>query len=234
MPTILVVDDEPNIQELIKYNLQKENYEVISALDGLTGLTMAQTHLPDLIILDIMLPGRDGYEVCRTLKSDARTAPIPIIMLSAKDEEIDKILGLELGAYDYVTKPFSPRELVSRIKANLRRREHMNEPVGEKEIHYKNLVIRPERYEAILNGKKLDLTPKEFEILVILSSNPGRVFTRDMLLEKIWGFNETKETRTVDVHIRHLRQKIERDPSNPEYIETLRGIGYRFNENGKP
>ncbi|MFZ5650084.1 MAG: response regulator transcription factor [Bacillota bacterium] len=234
MPAILVVDDESSILELIKYNLQKENYTVLSASDGITGLTMAQVHLPDLIILDIMLPGKDGFEVCRSLKADARTSPIPVIMLSAKDTEIDKVLGLEMGAYDYVTKPFSPRELVARVKANLRRRDYLNKPGDEREIQHKGLIIRPERYEAILNGAKLDLTPKEFEILVILSSNPGRVFTRDMLLEKIWGFNEAKETRTVDVHIRYLRQKIEQDPSNPEYIETLRGIGYRFNENGKP
>jgi len=233
MATILVVDDESNILELIKYNLQKENYKILSASDGITCLTMAKTYLPDLIILDIMLPGKDGFEVCRSLKADVKTAPIPIIMLSAKDTEIDKVLGLEMGAYDYVTKPFSPRELVARVKANLRRREYLNEPGEERKIQHKGLVIRPERYEAILNGGKLDLTPKEFEILVILSSNPGRVFTRDMLLEKIWGFNEVKETRTVDVHIRYLRQKIERDPSNPEYIETLRGIGYRFNENSK-
>ena len=234
MATILVVDDESNILELIKYNLQKENYKILSASDGITCLTMAKTYLPDLIILDIMLPGKDGFEVCRSLKADVRTAPIPVIMLSAKDTEIDKVLGLEMGAYDYVTKPFSPRELVARVKANLRRREYINKPGDEKEIRHKGLIIRPERYEAILNGAKLDLTPKEFEILVILTSNPGRVFTRDMLLEKIWGFNEVKETRTVDVHIRYLRQKIERDPSNPDYIETLRGIGYRFNENGKP
>lgn len=230
MPTVLVVDDEPNILELIEYNLQKENYKVISAPDGITGLSMAQVYLPDLIILDIMLPGKDGYEVCRILKANARTAPIPIIMLSAKSAEIDKVLGLEMGAYDYVTKPFSTRELVARVKTNLRRQEYSNEPNNEKEIRYKNLVIKPERHEAILNGVRLDLTPKEFEILVFLASNPGRVFTRDMLLEKIWGFNEAKETRTVDVHIRYLRQKIERDPANPEYIETLRKIGYRFNE----
>ncbi|KJR96612.1 MAG: transcriptional regulator [Peptococcaceae bacterium BRH_c4a] len=230
MTTILVVDDESNILELIKYNLQKENFKILSASDGVTCLTMAKTYLPDLIILDIMLPGKDGFEVCRSLKADVRTAPIPIIMLSAKDNEIDKVLGLEMGAYDYITKPFSPRELVARVKTNLRRREYTKEQRDEREIRLKGLIVRPERYEAILNGTKLDLTPKEFEILVILSSNPGRVFTRDMLLEKIWGFNEAKETRTVDVHIRYLRQKIERDPSNPEYIETLRGIGYRFNE----
>ena len=230
MTTVLVVDDEPSIQELIRYNLQKENYNVISALDGISGLDMAQTYLPDLIILDIMLPGKDGYEVCRFLKANAKTAPIPIIMISAKDEEIDKVLGLELGAYDYVTKPFSPRELVSRVKANLRRGEYMGQSKDEKEIQHRDLVIRPERYEAFLNGNRLDLTPKEFEILVLLASSPGRVFTRDILLEKIWGINEFRETRTVDVHIRYLRQKVERDPATPEIIETIRGIGYRFND----
>lgn len=230
MPTVLVVDDEPGIQELIIYNLQKENYKVLSALDGSSGLNMAQTYLPDLIILDIMLPGRDGYDVCRFLKADARTATIPIIMISAKDTEIDKVLGLELGACDYVTKPFSPRELVSRVKANLRHLKYMDQPTDKKEIRHRDLVIRPERYEALLSGKRLDLTPKEFEILVLLASNPGRVFTRDILLERIWGISEVKETRTVDVHIRYLRQKIERT-ATPGFIETVRGVGYRFNEN---
>lgn len=229
---ILVVDDEQHIVELVKFNLDKEGYQVDTAFDGRNALAAVERQKPDLIILDVMLPEVDGFEVCRTLQKNPATSEIPIIMLTARAEEIDKVLGLELGADDYITKPFSPRELVARVKANLRRREYINKPGNEKEIRHKNLVIRPERYEAILNGTKLDLTPKEFEILVILSSNPGRVFTRDMLLEKIWGFNEVKETRTVDVHIRYLRQKIERDPSNPEYIETLRGIGYRFNENG--
>ena len=231
MTTILVVDDEPNIQELIKYNFKKENFNVITALDGNAGLNMAQVYLPDLIILDIMLPGKDGFEVCRCLKTNSKTATIPIVIISAKDTEIDRVLGLEMGAYDYVTKPFSIRELVARVKSNLRRQEYFNEPINEKEIQHRDLVIRPERHEAILNGTKLELTRKEFDILVTLASSPGRVFTRDILLEKIWGVFEDKETRTVDVHIRYLRQKIEHDPANPEYIETLRGVGYRFNAN---
>lgn len=233
MPKVLVVDDEVNIVELIKFNLQKENYKVISASDGITGLALAQDNYPDLIILDIMMPGKDGFEVCRALRGNARTASIPIIMLSARGEVVDKILGLEMGADDYMTKPFSPRELLARVKANLRRMDYMSKQPssdGEKEIRFQSFVIRPERYEAIFDGNRLDLSPKEFEILMLLASNPGRVFSRDALLEKIWGFDAVRETRTVDVHIRYLRQKVERDPANPEYIETVRGVGYRFRD----
>ncbi|MFZ5646608.1 MAG: winged helix-turn-helix domain-containing protein [Bacillota bacterium] len=233
MPTVLVVDDEENIVQLIKYNLDKENYRVMTAADGTTGLAMATVNLPDLIILDIMLPGRDGLDVCRSLKANPQTAPIPIIMLSARGEDIDKILGLEMGADDYVTKPFSPRELIARVKAALRRMDYKkgaSQPGFYKELHFKNLVIRPEKYEVELNENKLNLSPKEFEILEILASSPGRVFSRDLLLEKVWGFNELRETRTVDVHIRYLRQKIEEDPARPVYIETVRGIGYRFSD----
>ncbi|HBV98164.1 MAG: transcriptional regulator [Peptococcaceae bacterium BICA1-7] len=234
MPLILVVDDEANIVELLKFTLQKEDYRVISAPDGSTGLSMAAEYLPDLIILDIMMTGRDGFEVCRALKARPETAGIPIIMLSAKSDDIDKILGLEMGAEDYVTKPFSPRELLARIKASLRRRQYLNESLRssgtQKELVYNNLIIRPEKYEVDLHGKRIYLSPKEFEILEVLASNPGRVFNREMLLERIWGFNELRETRTVDVHIRYLRQKIEEDPSRPVYIETVRGVGYRFND----
>lgn len=234
MPVILVVDDEANIVELIKFALQKEDYRVVSALDGASGLAMANEYLPDLIVLDIMMPGRDGLEVCRALKANPATAPIPIIILSAKSDDIDKVLGLEMGADDYVTKPFSPRELLARIKANLRRRQYIKEglsPSGpQKELKFNNLVIRPEKYEVELAGQRIYLSPKEFEILELLASNPGRVFSREMLLEKIWGFNELRETRTVDVHIRYLRQKIEEDPSTPALIETVRGVGYRFND----
>ncbi|MCL5057834.1 MAG: response regulator transcription factor [Actinobacteria bacterium] len=234
MPVILVVDDEANIVELLKFTLQKEDYRVISAMDGPTGLSMAAEYLPDLIILDIMMPGRDGFEVCRALKASPGTAGIPLIMLSAKSDDIDKILGLEMGADDYVTKPFSPRELLARIKANLRRRQYMKESLScsgpQRELVYSNLVIRPENYEVDLGGKRIYLSPKEFEILEVLASNPGRVFNREMLLEKIWGFSELRETRTVDVHIRYLRQKIEEDPSHPLFIETVRGVGYRFND----
>ena len=232
MPVILVVDDEANIVELIKVTLQKEDYRVISAFDGTSGLAMAAEYQPDLIVLDIMMPGRDGLEVCRALKANPATAPIPVIILSAKSDDIDKVLGLEMGADDYVTKPFSPRELLARIKANLRRRQYMklSHAGPQKELKFNDLVICPEKYEVKLSGNKIYLSPKEFEILELLASNPGRVFSREMLLEKIWGFNELRETRTVDVHIRYLRQKIEEDPSSPAFIETVRGVGYRFND----
>lgn len=234
MPAILVVDDEANIVELLKVTLQKEDYRVVSASNGSAGLAMATEYLPDLIILDIMMPGKDGFEVCRGLKANPQTASIPVIMLSAKSDDIDKILGLEMGADDYVTKPFSPRELLARVKANLRRRQYMKENIqsagAQRELRINNLVIRPEKYEVELDGQRVYLSPKEFEILEVLASNPGRVFNREMLLEKIWGFNELRETRTVDVHIRYLRQKIEKDPSSPVFIETVRGIGYRFND----
>ncbi len=233
MSTILVVDDEANIVELIRFNLEKENFRVITAPDGVSGLATAQEYLPDIIILDIMMPDKDGFEVCRALRANKNTAYIPIIMLSAKSELMDKVIGLEMGADDYMTKPFSPRELLARVKANLRRREfnsNITPAYEEKEIRCNNMLIRPERFEAMVDGMRLDLSPKEFEILHVLASNPGRVFTRDSLLEKIWGFDAIRETRTVDVHIRYLRQKIERDPGNPEYIETVRGVGYKFRD----
>lgn len=233
MATILVVDDEENIVQLIKYNLEKENYRVIYASDGSTALSAAIEHLPGLIILDVMMPGKDGLDVCRALKTNPKTAHIPIIMISARGDDIDIILGLEMGADDYVTKPFSPRELLARVKANLRRREYtggIHNSRDQKEMRFGNMVIQPEKYQVEISGSKLYLSPKEFEILETLASNPGRVFSRELLLERIWGFNELRETRTVDVHIRYLRQKIEKDPANPVFIETVRGIGYRFNE----
>lgn len=233
---ILVVDDELNILELISYNLKREGYTVFTAENGLDALQMAYEIKPNLIVLDIMLPGKDGIEVCKQLRYHAETSDIPIIILSARDEEIEKVVALEVGADDYVTKPFSPRELIARIKANLRRIKQRNidsEKVEKKKNNDKvfgSLRIKPEAYEVILDGKKVDLSPKEFEILNMLATNPGRVFTRDTLLESIWGFDNVRETRTVDVHIRYLRQKIEKDPANPKYIETIRGVGYRFND----
>jgi len=233
VPLILAVDDEVNILELLKFNLTKEGYQVITATEGQQALKYAREEKPDLIILDIMLPGMDGYDVCRILKADRETAGIPVIMLSAKGDVLDKVVGLELGAEDYVTKPFSPREMVARVKVHLRRNAQLaggqaSEPLNE--IKVNNLVIRPDKYEALLDGMKLDLTPKEFELLHLLAVNPGRVFTRDVLLERIWGYDSVRETRTVDVHIRYLRQKIEQDPAKPDYIETVRGVGYRFKE----
>lgn len=233
MPLILAVDDEANILELLKFNLSKEGYHVIGATNGFDATGLAREEKPDLIILDVMLPEMDGYDVLRTLKANKETASIPVIMLSAKSEVLDKVVGLELGADDYITKPFSPREVVTRVKVHLRRKAPLNAQVQEEtknEIRIGRLVIRPEKYEAVLDGTKLDLTPKEFELLHLLAANPGRVFTRDILLERIWGYDSVRETRTVDVHIRYLRQKIERNPASPEYIETVRGVGYRLRE----
>lgn len=229
MPLILVVDDEPNIMELLQFNLSKEGYLFIGAANGHDAVKTAIEQKPDLIILDIMLPEMDGYDVLRAIKENRETAHIPVIMLSAKDEIIDKVLGLELGADDYVTKPFSPREILARVKVHLRRKPQLP-PVEEAndEIRIKDLLIKPDRYMAVLDGKKLELTPKEFELLHLLARNPGRVFTRDILLERVWGYDRVRETRTVDVHIRYLRQKIEKEPSTPEYIETVRSVGYRF------
>ncbi len=234
VPLILVVEDEINIVELLSFNLQKEGYRVIAALDGNTALKLVREEKPDLIILDIMLPGMDGLEICRFLKSDPETAMTPIIILSAKGEVLERVLGLEMGADDYMAKPFSPREVVARVKTQLRKKAQltgMSAAASEKdEIRVNQLVIRPEKYEVVLNGEKLELTPKEFEILHFLAKNPGRVLTRDMLLERIWGYEYMRETRTVDVHIRYLRRKIEKDPARPKYIETVRGVGYRFKD----
>lgn len=225
---ILIVDDEPNIRELLKFNLHQEGYVISEAEDGVKALKLAQTEKFDLVILDLMLPGKDGLEVCRTLKQSRQTAGIAIIMLTAKAEEIDKIIGLELGADDYLTKPFSPRELLARIKAVLRRSRKENMPEGE--ITLGKLKLNFTRYEAYLNGEKLELTPKEFELLKLFVTNVGRAFSREQLLEKIWGYEYYGDTRTVDVHIRHLRAKLAADEQLMEAIETVRGVGYRLHE----
>ncbi|MHB8124302.1 MAG: winged helix-turn-helix domain-containing protein [Desulfitobacteriaceae bacterium] len=223
--TILVVDDEEPIQELLRFNLEKEGYKVIIAADGGQALDLvAREHL-DLIVLDIMLSGIDGLEVCRQLRSNPKFQELPVIMLTAKGEEIDKVLGLELGADDYMTKPFSPRELSARIKARLRR--VLNSEV-DKEIVCGELRLNINSFRVDIRGEETELTPKEFELLRMLVTRPGKVYSRDELLEHIWGYQYTGDTRTVDVHVRHLRQKIEIDPSNPEYIETIRGLGYRY------
>lgn len=229
---ILVVDDETYIVELVKFNLEKEGYKVVVANDGLSALEKVKSELPDLIILDIMLPKMDGLEVCRTLKLNLEYNSIPIIMLTAKGEEFDTVLGLEMGADDYIKKPFSPRELVARVKARLRALKILQaeKAMGKKVYVYKDLLVIPEKYEAFIGEKKLELTPKEFELLGLLISNQGRVFTREALLEKVWGYEYSGDTRTVDVHIRHLRQKLSDDSAYPDYIETVRGVGYRFAE----
>ncbi|AQS58326.1 response regulator [Desulforamulus ferrireducens] len=231
MPKILIVDDEQPIRELVRFNLEKEGFQVIQAADGNTALTMAKNDTPDIIVLDIMLPGLDGFAVCRALQQDSTTRNIPIIMLSARGEELDKVLGLELGADDYITKPFSPRELVARVKARLRRHSVENQVAEEPgRITIDKLVIDQERFMVSYDGVKQDLTPKEFELLRYLASNPGKVFTRDFLLEQIWGYDFPGDSRTVDVHIRHIRQKLEQLPEAPQLIETVRGVGYRFKE----
>lgn len=231
-PSVLVVDDEKHILELVKFNLEKEGYHAILAYDGLEAFETAKIEKPDIIILDVMLPGMDGFEVCRMIQKDSEIGETPIIMLTARTEEIDKILGLEIGADDYITKPFSPRELIARVKAMLRRVQKSQMPVEDTAdiISINGLVIDSGRFEVVLDGNKLDLTPKEFELLKFLVKSKGRVLTRDFLLEKIWGYEYLGDTRTVDVHIRHLRQKLETDPDSPKFIETVRGIGYRFKE----
>ena len=226
--TILIVDDEASIRELLKFNLQKEGYTVLEAEEGTNGLLIAKSEKPDLVVLDLMLPGMDGLEICRTLKSQHNTAGIPIIMLTAKNEEIDKIIGLELGADDYLTKPFSPRELVARIKAVLRRSNKENLPAGE--LIVGKLKLNFSRYEAFLTKDKLELTPKEYELLKLFITNLGKVYSREQLLEKVWGYEYFGDTRTVDVHVRHLRAKLAAEPEVADAIETVRGVGYRFRD----
>jgi len=237
MPKILVVDDEKNILELVRFNLEREGYQVLTALDGVQGLNLARTKVPDLILLDVMLPEMSGLDVCRELRRDAVTKSIPIIMLSARTEELDRVLGLEMGADDYVTKPFSPRELVARIKARLRsiRFEEVRkeEKPGEAQLDFGYLIIDEDRFDVYINGVKQDLTPKEFELLRFMARRPGKVYSREQLLDKVWGYDYTGDLRTVDVHIRHIRQKLGQMPGGEHLIETVRGVGYRFKEDLK-
>ena|SRR5699024_9698507 len=223
---ILVVEDEKPISDIIKFNLEKEGYQVVCAYDGDTAIELAEDENPDLILLDIMLPGKDGNEVCREVR---KTKNMPIIMLTAKDAEFDKVLGLELGADDYVTKPFSNRELVARVKANLRRQQQAVEDTQvapKKDIEIGNLTIHPDAYSVSRNGEHIDLTHREFELFYYLARHIGQVMTREHLLEIVWGYDYFGDVRTVDVTIRRLREKIEEDPSNPNWIVTRRGVGY--------
>ncbi len=235
---ILVIEDEVNIQELIKYNLEKNGYKIVISDNGIDGLEEAIANVPDLILLDLMLPGMDGLEVCKRLRMDKRTKKVPIFMLTAKSEELDKVLGLELGADDYITKPFSIKELIARIRSAMRRiSEDRNEEAEEKEsstiLKVRDIEIDSEKYEVRKNGEKLVLTLKEFELLKMLIENKGKVLTRDFLLDKIWGYDYVGETRTVDVHIRHVRQKINDEEGSNQMIETIRGVGYRFISEGE-
>lgn len=230
MPTkrnIFLVEDEVHIQQLIQYNLEAASFLVSVFGSGEEMFRQCTVMVPDLFLLDLMLPGIDGLEICRRIRNDARMRSIPVIMLTARGEEFDRVLGLELGADDYITKPFSVRELVARAKAVLRRADGMQQVEGES-IRIGDISLDPARHEVSKGEVRLELTLKEFELLRILMQNRGRVLTRDLLLEKVWGFDYFGETRTVDVHIRYLRQKIEDDDAKPRYIETVRGVGYRF------
>ena len=223
---ILIVDDEPKIVELVQLYLEKDSYRVVSALDGKTGLELARRERPDLIILDLNLPGMDGLEVCRALRKESN---VPIIMLTARDEDVDKIIGLELGADDYITKPFSPREVVARVKAVFRRT--IAEPQARQELRASDLLIDLVRHEVRRQDRLIELTPTEFKLLEAMAQEPGRVFTRLQLLDKVQGYTYEGYERTIDAHIKNLRQKIEPDAQKPRYILTVYGFGYKFQDN---
>jgi DNA-binding response OmpR family regulator len=232
---VLVVEDDLTLRETLEYNLIRQGYEVHTAADGQTALDIARQEQPDLLVLDVMLPSLDGFEVCRILRQEMS---VPILMLTARDEEIDKVVGLEIGADDYMTKPFSMRELLARVKAQLRRvrltRKEATTAVGgvieEEKIVIGDLAIDLARHEALLSGEPLSLKPKEYELLVFLTRNQGLVLSRDLILERVWGWDYSGGSRTVDVHVRWLREKIEPDPANPTRIITVRGVGYRLEE----
>ncbi len=227
-PTILLVDDEDAVQKLLAYPLEREGFRVVQARDGQEALERFGAERVDLVVLDLMLPKLDGLEVCRRLRAES---DVPIIMLTARDDEIDKVLGLELGADDYITKPFSIREFRSRVRALLRRAA-LPRPLRDEDelISADGLAIDLARRAVDVRGRQVQLTYVEFELLRILASHPGRVYTRQMLLEALWGGSDYREPRTIDVHVRHLREKLERDPREPEYILTVRGVGYRFRD----
>lgn len=229
---ILVVDDEKNILDIIVFNLKNEGYETVSACDGEEAVEMQKKHNPDLILLDVMLPKMDGFTVCKTIREYSN---VPIIMLTARADEVDKIMGLELGADDYITKPFSMKELSARILANTRRvpapisQDTAGAPTASTVINCGTITIDCDKYEIYRKGQLLDLTYREYELLKFMATQPEKVFTREMLLEKVWGFEFYGDVRTVDVTIRRLREKIEEDPGNPAYVMTKRGVGYYFN-----
>ena len=226
--TILLVDDEESVQKLLTYPLERDGYRVIQARDGDEALARFASELVDLVVLDVMLPRLDGLEVCKRLR--ARSS-VPIVMLTARDDELDKVVGLELGADDYITKPFSIREFRSRVRALLRRASApRHQPPGEEVIEAEGLTIDPGRRLVELDGRSVQLTYVEFELLRTLAGRPGRVFSRQALLEAIRGGSQYREPRTIDVHVRHLREKLERDPRDPQFVLTVRGVGYRFRE----
>ena len=227
---VLVVEDEKTLQETLAYNLRHQGYEVETSGDGKSAIELARTFHPDVIILDIMLPGIDGFEVCRILRQEMTT---PVLMLTARDDEIDRIVGLEVGADDYLTKPFSMRELMARVKAILRRvrliREEMDSEAASPQLMvFGNLTINPTRREVLLDAESLSLKPKEYELIMFMAQHKGQVLSREHILERVWGWDYIGDSRTVDVHVRWLREKIEEDPAHPIRIITVRGAGYRF------
>lgn len=225
---ILIVDDEKNIVDILKFNLNREGFTSVEAYDGQQAIELAQSENPDLILLDVMLPKVDGFTVCRKLRETMST---PIIMITAKEEEVDKVLGLELGADDYITKPFSTRELMARVKANLRRIDLSEVQKGQNKcLRIEGLEIDIEHYEVKRDGVIIELTLREFELVKFLAQQQGQIFSRENLLEKVWGYEYYGDVRTVDVTVRRVREKIERDPSKPFYIMTKRGVGYYFNK----
>ncbi|WP_206831580.1 MULTISPECIES: response regulator transcription factor [Alicyclobacillus] len=234
MPTVLVVDDEASIRTLVEYNFSRSGFDVETVDDGRVAYEKLKQSASkyDLVVLDLMLPGMDGLEVCRRLRQEG--VKIPIILLTARDEEVDLVLGLELGADDYVTKPFSPRELVARARAVLRRTESREEDAqptsSGKVLRAGNIVMDVARHEVRVRGQLVEFTPKEFELLQYFMENPEHVLSRDQLLDRVWGYSAATDTRIVDVHVSHLREKIEDDSKNPKYIRTVRGIGYKFTE----
>ncbi len=228
---ILIVDDEKNIVDILKFNLKREGFVTVEAYDGEQAIEQVEKEKPDLILLDVMLPKMDGFTVCKKLR---QTISTPILMLTAKEEEVDKVLGLELGADDYITKPFSQRELMARIKANIRRKSFDEVDAGvEGNLVIGNIVIDINRYELRRDNSVIELTLREFELVKFLAMHQGQIFSRENLLEKVWGYEYYGDVRTVDVTIRRVREKLEKDPSNCEYIMTKRGVGYYFNKQDK-
>ncbi|RIO11201.1 response regulator transcription factor [Mammaliicoccus sciuri] len=225
---VLVVDDEQSIVTLLKYNIEQAGYQVIVAYDGVQALEKVNEEKPDLVVLDVMLPEKDGIEVCKTIRSDKNQ--VPILMLTAKDDEFDRVLGLELGADDYMTKPFSPREVVARVKAILRRVGQVeNKNLDDDEdIILGAIRIRPDFFEVYRNDELLELTPKEFELLLYLIERQGRVINREHMLNSVWNYEFAGDSRIVDVHISHLRDKLEENPKQPQFIKTVRGLGYKL------
>jgi phosphate regulon transcriptional regulator PhoB len=230
MTKILITDDEKDIVELISYNLAKEGFSIIKAYDGEAALRLVKLQKPDLLILDLMLPRMSGIDVCKTIRNNPDTANLPIIMLTAKADETDKIVGLEIGADDYITKPFSVRELVARVRAIVRRLHDENKQQLKEEFSYRGLKINYAAYEVTVDGKKVILSPTEIKLLFFFTQRLGRVYTRDQILDHVWGDDTFVTPRAVDVHIRRLRSQIEKDVNDPQYIITVRGVGYKFNE----